>query len=682
MVANRYVTASLRHVGDNRLVSPKCIGGLAPACLDTKAGATLGLSLRFLTFYITYSKSPYSSSDLASFVTVHKAPSRCAEMRKTLTEVKQMLRLRSRKRYSEHLIQDLEYSSYTKHNDLIRVLELQPGTRQDVDCTIRTVSLNSGEPYEALSYVWGDSEKTEQIHIAGRGIVSVTPGLHDALVRLRHPSRPRTMWIDQLCIDQDNAREKTHQVNLMREIYKKCIQCLIWFGELPKDITKNDARGALDVIAVYAGKFDSSEQRAKLPSSLSTLGKLKNACRAFQLFVQNDWWTRIWTVQEAVLPPELTAHWGPLSIPWSVVVTAASNLNSTSFVALPASLRTIDTSNFTPMVRGLAIVKAGESPLFLLQRWRYRNASDPRDKVYALMGLLKLGSLPRILSCDYDLNTASLFAKITCDFIVQEQGLRPLVGLRPVRDPDMPSWAIDLGRHSNVSGSYAWWDHCFRYRWFSACGAEKFQGRLLNQGTTLALRGVMIARVEKVGITTICPEVMDAAYEQLSHQIHSWTDLLLDYLQMNPTLTVYHNGLSYQTAFWRTLVGDLVTDEFPLRRATREDVALVSQFHGTHGWTEIRPSLRCMVLNHAFFITEEGYIGIGPPDMRESDEVWVLAGGRMPFVLRHEHERTLEEGTADRSCERVLVGDAYVHGLMDGEAEQCLRDAQQDVHLV
>lgn len=75
-------------------------------------------------------------------------------------------------------------------------------------------------------------------------------------------------------------------------------------------------------------------------------------------------------------------------------------------------------------------------------------------------------------------------------------------------------------------------------------------------------------------------------------------------------------------------------------------------------------SLCDMVVNQAFLITECGYIGIGPPNTRAGDEVWVLFGGNTPFVLRKKDEKL-----ANAKCrERSFIGDAYVHGIMAGEA--------------
>ncbi|WAO86310.1 HET domain-containing protein [Fusarium falciforme] len=92
--------------------------------------------------------------------------------------------------------------------------------------------LKSDPSYETLSYVWGDQSNTRQITCDGSPR-TITESLYLALSRLRLRDRPRTVWIDQLCIDQTNDVEKSPQVSVMRDIYRKASRGLIWLGELP-----------------------------------------------------------------------------------------------------------------------------------------------------------------------------------------------------------------------------------------------------------------------------------------------------------------------------------------------------------------------------------------------------------------------------------------------------------------
>jgi len=84
--------------------------------------------------------------------------------------------------------------------------------------------------------------------------------------------------------------------------------------------------------------------------------------------------------------------------------------------------------NFTAPVRGLSIARRGEGPLNMLQRWRQREATDPRDKVYAFMGLFPSTPFPNVQSCRYGISPAELFAKVIRDLIELEVGLRAVTG--------------------------------------------------------------------------------------------------------------------------------------------------------------------------------------------------------------------------------------------------------------
>lgn len=74
-----------------------------------------------------------------------------------------------------------------------------------------------------------------------------------------------------------------------------------------------------------------------------------------------------------------------------------------------------------------------------------------------------------------------------------------------------------------------------------------------------------------------------------------------------------------------------------------------------------------MVVNQAFFITDCGYIGIGPPNVHIDNEIWVLFGGRVPFVLRPRVKGSSTSQRHQEDREYSFIGDAYVHGIMDGE---------------
>ena len=75
-----------------------------------------------------------------------------------------------------------------------------------------------------------------------------------------------------------------------------------------------------------------------------------------------------------------------------------------------------------------------------------------------------------------------------------------------------------------------------------------------------------------------------------------------------------------------------------------------------------------------FIVTEKGHFGLGPVDTQPGDEVWVLAGGNVPFVLR-KLERTYDPESGGPRPTHTLVGACYVNDVMDGKAAK-LRDKE------
>ncbi|KAH7063950.1 hypothetical protein BKA63DRAFT_526506, partial [Paraphoma chrysanthemicola] len=127
------------------------------------------------------------------------------------------------------------------------------------------------------------------------------------------------------------------------------------------------------------------------------------------------------------------------------------------------------------------------------------------------------------------------------------------------------------------------------------------------------------------------------------------------------------------------MLGDVITEnECVKRRALGSDRELFRAFIDNGEANEVTESARSMILNQAFFITQKGRIGIGPPNTREGDTVWVLAGGRVPFVLRSAGNKFSQRQVAG---EYMFVGDAFVQGVMDGEFISNRQDELQRVLL-
>lgn len=139
----------------------------------------------------------------------------------------------------------------------IRLLILKPSVSREAPLVCSLASLVQGDiPYEALSYAWGS--QTEQLPLivdclatpndakdewdvvpGDPTVVSITRNLHTALLQLRHAKRFRFLWVDAVCINQDDLDEKQEQIRMMGSIYAEAGQrTVVWLGEANKDTKK------------------------------------------------------------------------------------------------------------------------------------------------------------------------------------------------------------------------------------------------------------------------------------------------------------------------------------------------------------------------------------------------------------------------------------------------------------
>lgn len=122
----------------------------------------------------------------------------------------------------------------------MRLLNLEPGGFDDpVRTTLSFGNTSNRDEYDAISYTWGGEDnnmfRTARILVNSREF-AVTPNCETALRRVRLRWSRRTVWMDAICINQDDMNERGHQVHLMPQIYSRARRVLIYIGEaLPED---------------------------------------------------------------------------------------------------------------------------------------------------------------------------------------------------------------------------------------------------------------------------------------------------------------------------------------------------------------------------------------------------------------------------------------------------------------
>lgn len=594
----------------------------------------------------------------------------------------------------------------------IRVLDLfsLEDNRKDlaiIRCDVRNIQLSeedTSEPYEALSYAWMDEDPSVPIVLSGRN-KSVGPNLAAALRHLQLENRKRTLWIDQLCIDQTNNDEKADQVRHMRKIYSKCTQCLVWLNEIPDDkgFTDTDAEAALEILT-----YMSKNYKIETPPEPACLLDSDASSRAMQAMryitgIENPWWTRVWTVQEVALPKTITVVWGKLSLPWSTLHGASqtwTGKNGRQFPPLIADLYDESRQNEKTLSRimteviWLEIAREGyDEPLDLWKPWRRRMTTEPRDNVYGLMGLVNQPEkLPLVERCDYNVPVADVFAMLTVDLIVAEEGLRPLIlDVRLDKEqatPGVARWAMDMTGDGKYDTA---WYYLHGYEYYEADRGltpepwEKVRElAMIGDQRTLSLKGVEVDRIVDSIAGLEYTEADQEEDQPLFETLKNWAEYYRTMAEEGKIASETGEEVD-MVQFARLILGDLIRDgeQWVDRIATNEDEQELLEYLETEECSfECFHTAVGMIRNKRLFVTRKGRVGLGHAETETGDEVWILAGGNIPFTLRRRVNGDDDMNGSSVLCERDFVDHCYVQGIMQGEALEDGFDSDSDVKHV
>ncbi|KAI1737542.1 HET-domain-containing protein [Xylaria scruposa] len=272
-----------------------------------------------------------------------------------------------------------------------RLLRLLPGNfTQDVYCEIDVWDLDSRPEYEAISYTWADEtgvDDSSKTIFVSRKPLKVTRNCENALKRVRRFHSVRVVWIDAVCINQNDKNERGHQVQLMPRIYSSAKRVLIYIGE--RDANSDFCFKILD--SGCMNSYD-SVQTQQFCNSLSSL-------------LRRQYFSRAWVLQEIALARKAIIICGDMEMVWEQLY----NANWEFFPCRFEIQQLIDTSLLK--IKQAELYTTPNRLLDLLDISRRCQARDPRDKVYALLGLIidhrSLG-----LVADYNLTVKELYIKI------------------------------------------------------------------------------------------------------------------------------------------------------------------------------------------------------------------------------------------------------------------------------
>lgn len=432
--------------------------------------------------------------------------------------------------------------------DSIRVIHLQPGSLNDeLECTLEAVRLTERPAYEALSYCWGKSAGNRCIKLRTASLLATNTGgtmssaslaitdtLHDALICLRYPQKERILWVDQICINQRDHKERSAQVNLMQDIYSSTQCAIVWLrigrpllppwripqqSELSK-LFKEIVIAMSKLVEDDKLKTDLSigpEHKALSERPLRDMTKDDRVryglpdesdprWTLFYGFFDGPWFSRVWIVQEVAWPKKISVHYIDLTSSWERFASVLNFVESLDLECFNPHHRAA--RQFFSRFRTLqACRKSRQDRVYesldqVLAQHRLTAATDPRDHIYGLLGLAS--EHPPQLNPNYEASTKEVFLQ-TAKWAFSE-GRQDLLGLcgdpsSPKRPDDLPSWAPDFsdaGRPHSMTGKGMLPPNDFRFLTRFRASGDSTTVLLVRDDDVMETLGQSIGKVQEV----------------------------------------------------------------------------------------------------------------------------------------------------------------------------------------
>lgn len=449
------------------------------------------------------------------------------------------------------------YKPLDSEKSHIRLVTIHPKDQvsRQIKCDLEICSLDDKLHYEALSYVWGPEGYDLEILLEGQ-VFPVRLNLEFALGDLRLADRPRRLWIDAICINQGDKEERSSQVLLMRQIYKYASRVVVWLGiETPEIVSAlNLLRSVKEMI-----EFDGSADGSEMPSQ-SDIAKVRNYLDAdmsakealsylFRDLLMLAWWGRVWVIQEVAVSSKATVIIGESELEWSSVCDAIGTIVFSGAVPTqlgsPMFRKELSSINSLFNIEALRrLVRQGSLPaISTLVAGNRQAATDPRDLVYAFLGLAKERDDP-LLRPDYlDSNSASTVFINLIEYSMRVENSLDIICLSQGRiRNDLPSWCPDWTKpprlgwdfESDFSGRAPFpliptYQNFLSNNPWHACGNKSPAATIIRSPPTLACKGLLVDVVEVIGD----PIVMGYPFvwNRLLINLHPWESLILNHFE-------------------------------------------------------------------------------------------------------------------------------------------------------
>ncbi|KAI7779775.1 hypothetical protein LA080_000372 [Diaporthe eres] len=581
-------------------------------------------------------------------------------------------------------------------DDEIRLFTLFPGEGTErMQGMIWTTTSKMAGPYKTLSYVWGPEQQPMHVLKTPSGDLSIKDALFTALITLRPKREPLTLWIDALCINQGDNREKTQQIALLPETFQRSDSTLAFFGggdEHREAIQMLMQVRARMILGPWAKEWP--EDLPRCPPSWEERGMPfpdDGIWAGVAALFANPWFRRAWIVQEAVIARRLKLIFGKTRVDWNHLFLVMDHIDK----ELEATDK-IESSSWVPFLK-LGRLRHVEdrsgrvSILKLLENFRHARSSDSRDKFFSLLGIASDGNLD-----EFEPDYSSPIAEVTERFAValirrfsaEKQAMLLLYRAGLSQSHDLPSWVPDWF-DEKPSGLH---DALGRGNAFNACGDVQERINYVSDKGELEVAAYLIGEVEYVtgscnGFERSEQRIYFKEVKDLLEGVFGdvWdTDQRQRVLWEAPIAGAKHpkiaqpGDLSIQDSWeaFRALLKfdrqdqgneDYLPEGFTADPRDEDESSLEtkSRVYQSLLSDEVR-DWRFMILK------ERNLCGIAPNIVQEGDVVHILHGGVVPFITRRSEER---EGSYR------LVGQCYIWGMMQGEGTGYDELVQETVRL-
>jgi hypothetical protein len=555
-----------------------------------------------------------------------------------------------------------------------RIATLSPGEQDDaLHVTLKVQCLEEQDlDYEAISYCWsqgiGDNiEDTWDFEMkCGEDTIKVPRNLGRALRRLRYRNRPRRLWMDSVCIDQQNIKEKSSQVALMGEIFAKATRVVVWLGE--EDSNTECAYRIIELLvqaaSILAKRDEATTLQDVFTKQLTEVAGLRaisrNEIQVMADLFQRAWLGRAWVYQESVVARETVVKTGSFEVAGSAIVSVieCKRQYGMSYIwSKPKNSPALDRAYamFLPLKKRLDFgTHFWEDIFWALRARRGAKTADPRDVIYSLLGIAA-GRKSSLIKPDYTLPWQLLYIWVARKIIEETHKLDilgELIAVPTVVDHisnTLPSWvpdwriSIEEGVKFNINSNI---EAGPNRRVFSSTGIS-LVSLIKNEESfsrKLKLRGIDMGIVKSV---------------QPSAGWDSWRDFhhfLSDEIYWptrEPMPLARIKMLSLDASYWDPKNPDYVSkgvihcvdnyEEYLRGEKEKVDLTIMNKL----------TRLRRKVL-----ISSGGFFGVVPESVKVGDHIFLLPGAEFPVVLRKHPTEAVEY---------QFVGEGYLHGLMHGQ---------------